>query len=183
MVNDKKNAFGGEKQNKKSNGEQSDLCDLEQVTWKPQLQAHHCLTTWLQIWYHSLLWGDSIRKGADLEKQNCLFDVHPAVMGKLTTTSKKLDGASYLNILLQVFLIKGICSRKFYFHPHELTFIVFLGLGKNFRLLMQSCRLFCFFFSRPFHENFKFLKNCPYDFHKILDSHSTILHPKGPLRA
>ena len=50
---------------------------------------------------------------------------------------------------------------------------LFLGVGKNFRLLMQSC---CFFFSRPFHENFKFLKNCPYDFHKILHSHST---PKG----
>ena len=49
----------------------------------------------------------------------------------------------------------------------------FLGVGKNFRLLMQSC---CFFFSRPFHENFKFLKNCPYDFHEILHSHST---PKG----
>ena len=38
---------------------------------------------------------------------------------------------------------------------------------------MQSC---CFFFSRPFHENFKFLKNCPYDFYEILHSHST---PKG----
>ena len=48
----------------------------------------------------------------------------------------------------------------------------FSGVGKNFRLLMQSC----FFFSRPFHENFKFLKNCPYDFHEILHSHST---PKG----
>ena len=33
-----------------------------------------------------------------------------------------------------------------------------------------------FFFSRPFHDNFKFLKNCPYDFHKILHSHST---PRG----
>ena len=49
----------------------------------------------------------------------------------------------------------------------------FLRVGKNFRLLMQSCR---FFFSRPFHESFKFLKNCPYDFHKILHSHFT---PKG----
>ena len=87
----KNNAFGGEKQNKESNGEQSDLCDLEQVTLKPQLQAHHCLTTWLQIWYHSLLWGDSIRKGADLEKQNCLFGVHPAVMGKLTSLSLSLN--------------------------------------------------------------------------------------------
>ena len=77
------NAFGAEKsKNKKSNGEQSDLCDLEQVTLEPQLQAHHCLTIWLQIWYHSLLWGDSIRKGADLEKQNCLFGDHPAELGK-----------------------------------------------------------------------------------------------------
>ena len=50
----------------------------------------------------------------------------------------------------------------------------FLGVGKNFRLLMQSCC--CFFFSRPFHENFKFLKNCPYDFYKIFHSHFT---PKG----
>ena len=33
-----------------------------------------------------------------------------------------------------------------------------------------------FFFSRSFHENFKFLKNCQYDFHEILHSHST---PKG----
>ena len=39
----------------KGNGEQSDLCGLQQVTLKPQLQFHHCLTTWLQIWYHNLL--------------------------------------------------------------------------------------------------------------------------------
>ena len=77
------NACGGEKQNKKGNDEQSYLCDLEQVTLKPQLQVHHCLITWLQIWYQSLLWGDSTRKGADLEKQNCLFGVHTAVMGKI----------------------------------------------------------------------------------------------------
>ena len=42
------NAFDGEKQTKKSNGGQSDICDLEQVTLKPQLQAQHCLTTWLR---------------------------------------------------------------------------------------------------------------------------------------
>ena len=80
----KNNACGGERKNKKSNSEQSDLCDLEQVTLKPQLQAHHCLTTWLQIWYHILLRGDTIRNGADLEKQNCLFGVHPAELGKCT---------------------------------------------------------------------------------------------------
>ena len=80
MVSDKKNnAFGGEKQNKRATvSSQTDLCDLEQVTLKPQLQAHYYLTTWLQIWYHSLLCGDSIRKDADLEKQNRLFGVHPA---------------------------------------------------------------------------------------------------------
>ena len=55
----------------------------------------------------------------------------------------------------------------------EFVVLEFLGVGKNFRLLMQSC---CFFFSRPFHENFKFLKNCRKDFHEILHSHST---PKG----
>ena len=48
-----------------------------------------------------------------------------------------------------------------------------LAVGKKFRLLMQSCGFFCYFFSRPFHENFKFLKNCSYDFHEILHSHST----------
>ena len=41
---------------------------------------------------------------------------------------------------------------------------------------MQWCCFFCFFFSRPFHENFKFLKNCPYNIHEILHSHFT---PKG----
>ena len=63
-------AFGGEKQNKKSNGEQSDLCDLEQVTLKPQLQVHHYLTIWLQ-----LINGEIVS-----ERENCLFGVHPAVI-------------------------------------------------------------------------------------------------------
>ena len=54
---------------------------------------------------------------------------------------------------------------------------VILGIEKKFSTTMQSCR----FFSQPFNENFKFLKNCPYDFHKILHSHST---PKrAPARA
>ena len=101
----KNNAVGGEKQNKKSNGEQSDLCDLEQVTLKPQLQVHHCLTIWLQIWYHSLLWGDSIRTGADLEKQNCLFGVHPAELGKLTFSL--LPTATFLP--KTVFCVVNIC--------------------------------------------------------------------------
>ena len=71
---------------------------------------------------------------------------------------------SFLQLLIVLNILKLFCSA----FTHS-----FLGVGKNFRLLMQSC---CFFFSRPFHENFKFLKNCPYDFHEILHSHST---PKG----
>ena len=72
-----------EKKQEKSNGEQSDLCDIEQVTLKPQLQAHHCLTTWLQIWYHCLIWGDSKRKGADIEKADLLIRRPPRGNGEI----------------------------------------------------------------------------------------------------
>ena len=47
---------------------------------------------------------------------------------------------------------------------------------KKFSTTYAIVLFFFVFFSRPFHENFKFLKNCPYDFHEILHSHST---PKG----
>ena len=85
MVRQKITHLAEKSKTKKSNGEQSDLCDLEQVTLKPQLQVHH---------YWGLLWGDSIRKGADLEKQKCLFGVHPAVIGKLT--SNEVFGINFL---------------------------------------------------------------------------------------
>ena len=52
----------------------------------------------------------------------------------------------------------------------------FFRSRKKFSTTYPIVSFFCFFFSRPFHENFEFLKNCPYDFHKILHSHST---PKG----
>ena len=138
----KNNAFAEESETKRATVSSQAFVTLS----KSQLQVYHYLTTWLQIWYHSLLWGDSIRKGADLEKQNCLFGVHPAVMGKLTSLLRKEP-----TIVM--------ASRQ-----------CFLGVGKNVRLLMQSCCFFCFFFSRPFNENFKFLKNCPYDFYEILHS-------------
>ena len=56
------------------------------------------------------------------------------------------------------------------FGSHSWSY-VFLGIGKNFRLIMNYAIVLSF--SRPFHENFTFLKNCPYDFHKNLHSHST----------
>ena len=52
----------------------------------------------------------------------------------------------------------------------------FLKSRKKFSTIYPIVSFFCFFFSRPFHKYFKFLKNCPYDFHKTLHSHST---PKG----
>ena len=81
----KNNAFAEESETKRATVSSQAFVTLS----KSQLQVYHYLTTWLQIWYHSLLWGDSIRKGADLEKQNCLFGVHPAVMGKLTSLLRK----------------------------------------------------------------------------------------------
>ena len=55
--------------------------------------------------------------------------------------------------------------------------IGFIGVGKNFRLLMQSCCFFLFFFSP---DLFMKISNCSktvlYDFHEILHSHSS---PKG----
>ena len=50
------------------------------------------------------------------------------------------------------------------------------SLFRNRKKFSTTYAIVLFFFSRPFHENFKFLKNCPYDFHEILHSHST---PKG----
>ena len=77
--------------------------------------------------------------------------------------------------IVRFFKSNNFCLKiRFSQAQHAISDFCFLGVGKNFRLLMQSC---CFFFSRPFHENFKFLKNCPYYFHEILHSPST---PKGP---
>ena len=121
----KTNTFGGEKQNRKSNGEQSDLCDLEQVTLKPQLQVHHYLTTWLQIWYYSLLWGDCIRKGADLEKQSCLFGVHPAELGKLFFFFLK-----YANELKSV--VKSLSILQCQKYPEG------MGYALNYRTLTEN---------------------------------------------
>ena len=54
--------------------------NIKQLAFKPQLQADHCLTTWLHFKYGTSWFA--IRKGADLEKQNCLFGLQPLKMGK-----------------------------------------------------------------------------------------------------
>ena len=53
------------------------------------------------------------------------------------------------------------------------SYLLHFTSRKNFRVLMQACR---FFFSQPFKENFKFLKNCPYYFYKFFHSQ---YRPKG----
>ena len=85
MVSDEKGIWRRKAKNKKSNSEQSDLCDLQQVTLKPASSPpllDHLAA--VQICNHSMLWRDSIRKGVDLEKQNYLIGDHPAELGKLT---------------------------------------------------------------------------------------------------
>ena len=71
-------------------------------------------------------------------------------------------------------LIRFFRSRK----KFSTTFAIVLFIQESEKIFDYLCNraVFLFFFSRPFHENFKFLKNCPYDFHEILHSHST---PKG----
>ena len=56
------------------------------------------------------------------------------------------------------------------------TFLRSVSIFRSRKKFSTTYAIVLFFFSRPFHENFKFLKNCPYDFHEILHSHST---PKG----
>ena len=58
-----------------------------------------------------------------------------------------------------------ICLLLRYFIWRNTVFSVFY--------LCNRVVFFCFFFSRPFHESFKFLKNCLYDFHEIFYSYST----------
>ena len=60
-------------------------------------------------------------------------------------------------------MLRTICTFFFY------TCKIFRSRKK----FSTTYAIVLFFFSRPFHENFKFLKNCPYDFHEILHSHST----------
>ena len=69
-----------------------------------------------------------------------------------------------------------ICVGSFVFQISNFYSTFFSSRKKFSTTYAIVLFFFCFFFSRPFHENFKFLKNCPYDFHEILHSHST---PKG----
>ena len=65
--------------NKKNNGEQSDIHDLEQVTSKQPLQAEHFLTTWLQIWYHNFYKWRYYPKGRRPRKAELLVRRPPGV--------------------------------------------------------------------------------------------------------
>ena len=62
-------------------------------------------------------------------------------------------------------------KQKLQFFP---IFTIFRS-RKKFSTTYAIVLFFCFF-SRPLNENFKFLKNSPYDFHEILHSRYT---PKG----
>ena len=46
-------------------------------TMRKQLQANHCLITWFQIWYQSLLWGATGVNSEYSETQNCFSTSKP----------------------------------------------------------------------------------------------------------
>ena len=86
---------------------------------------------------------------------------------------------SYLNQLC--FESLNYTKRNWYFDPCFSLAKATVGKmlfrsRKRFSTTYAIVSFVCVFFSRPFHENFKFLKNCSYDFHEILHSQST---PKG----
>ena len=58
----------------------------------------------------------------------------------------------------------------------KMTFVLVFRTRKKFATTYAIVSFFLFFFSRLFNENFKFHKNCTYDFYEILHSHYT---PKG----
>ena len=101
-----------------------------------QLQVHHCLTTWLQIWYHSLLWADSIRKGADLETHSCLFGVHSALMGKLTFFFPIM-----LNSVFGCRCFSFLCRRLL--HSKSLYFLTFALFFRQWPLEIDPQTVLC----------------------------------------
>ena len=88
----------------------------------------------------------------------------------LSTKFEKVFEGNKRNITSNYFKITALE------YDREIPRILFFRSRKKFS---TTYAIVLFFFSRTFHENFKFLKNCPYDFHEIC---TVILHPKGPLR-
>ena len=82
MVNDKKYTLLEKSENKKSNEKQT-FVTLGQSFWNHSFKPSITWPLGCKYGTISLLWGDSIRKGAHLHKQNCLLGVRPpAVIGK-----------------------------------------------------------------------------------------------------
>ena len=89
----------------------------------------------------------------------------------------KYKNQEVAKIFLEILLILDHSTRNsiLLFHLFVVSEIIKI-IFRSRKKFSTTYAIVLFFFSRPFHENFKFLKNCSYDFYKILHSHST---PKG----
>ena len=73
------------------------------------------------------------------------------------------------NSLVQKNIDLTFCKNRLYQQIEFMNDFSFLGVEKK----VSTTYTIVPFFSRPFNDGFKFLKNCPYDFHKSLHNHST----------
>ena len=126
---------------------ESDLCDLEQVTLKPQLEADHWLSTKVQMCYHNLLWGISFQKRAPTLKSK--------TASSASTTRNIGQGLSFFcamffqeiifnqffcDVSILVCTFRSIFELKNRFHvvSHMWTWGIFSIQRKLFCLLLAS---------------------------------------------
>ena len=86
--------------------------------------------------------------------------------------NKKVEGNCFRTKTLGMLTLYKIIALVF----HDLFFK--RNPPKDFRSRKKIFDFLCFrpFFSRPFNENFKFLKNCPYDIYKFFFSYSQLFY-------
>ena len=140
-----------------------DRMDVEKSQRAPPFSFfRHCETFFGNFFHRSIFWCFATMDVKKCERIPFLARQGPALAGTWRAISvvwvfREFD-TLFVSLILWVF---------WDFHVH----LLFLSL----RYGADLCRSrLVNFFSRPFSEIFEFLKNCPYDFHKILHSHSTL---------
>ena len=121
------------------------------------------------------LWKRRLKTPSGLEKFHAIYFL--CLGAEIKWQIKEIH---YFQFFLFYFLVNSIILVGAFINKSARllqSLIFLLGVGKNFRLLMQSC---CFFFSP---DLFMKISNFSKTVHTIFTKCCTvILHPKGPLR-